>query len=146
MTQKLKLTSAAALVATSIAAPAAAELRYENGSGGWVRLYGQFNPSVISVDDGQQRTTKFTDSSISSSRIGIRGGQDFGANTFLFRFETSLNLPGSADIDQNGRNTSGWSRSNIRYVDFALRGGYGTFSAGQGSRPLARMPSPSLSS
>lgn len=133
MSQKLKLTSAVALVSASIAVPAAAELRYENGSGGWVRLYGQFNPAVTSVDDGQQRETNVTDSSISSSRIGVRGGQEFGANTFLFRFETSLNLPGSADINQNGRNTSGWSRENIRYVDFALRGTYGTFSAGQGS-------------
>lgn len=133
MTRTLKLTSAAALIATGIAAPAAAELRYENGSGGWVRLYGQFNPAITRVDDGQQTETNVTDSSISASRIGVRGAQDFGANTFLFRFETSLNLPGSADIDQNGRNTSGWSRSDIRYVDFALRGNYGTFSAGQGS-------------
>ncbi|GAB5436735.1 porin [Falsiruegeria mediterranea] len=133
MSQKLKLTSAAALVATSIAAPAAAELRYENGNGGWVQLYGQFNPAITSVDDGQQSETNVTDSSISNSRIGVRGGQEFGANTFTFRFETGLSLPGSADIDQFGRNTSGWSREDIRHIDFALSGNYGKFSAGQGS-------------
>lgn len=133
MSQKLKLTSAVALVATGIAAPAAAELRYENASGGWVQLYGQFNPAITSVDDGQQTETNVTDNESSNTRIGLRGGQDFGAQTFTFRFETSLGLPSSASIDQTGRNTSGWSRENIRHIDFALAGSYGKFSLGQGS-------------
>lgn len=133
MTLNLKLSSAAAVLAATTAIPAAAELKYENNSGGYVLLYGQFNPALISVDDGQQTETRVLDNDLSNSRVGLRLMQPFGQNEFTFRFETALGLPNSSEWNQLGTNFSGWTREDIRHVDFALKGNWGKFSAGQGS-------------
>ena len=133
MNSYFKPTSAAAIVVTATATSAFAELKYENNSGGYVELYGQFNPALISVDDGQETETRVLDNDLSNSRVGLRLMQPFGTNEFTFRFETGLGLPGSASADQFGTNSDGWSREDIRHVDFALKGGWGKFSAGQGS-------------
>ena len=133
MTVKLKLTSMAAALAASTAIPAAAELKYENNSGGYVLLYGQLNPALISVDDGQDTDTRVLDNDLSNSRVGLRLLQPYGSNEFTFRFETALGLPNSSEWNQLGTNFSGWTREDIRHVDFALKGSYGKFSAGQGS-------------
>ena len=123
----------AAVLAATTAIPAAAELKYENNSGGYVLLYGQFNPALISVDDGQQTETRVLDNDLSNSRVGLRLLQPFGQNEFTFRLETALGLPNSTEWNQLGTNFSGWTREDIRHVDFALKGGWGKFSAGQGS-------------
>jgi hypothetical protein len=47
MTLNLRLPSVAALLAATTAIPAAAEMKYENNSGGYVLLYGQLNPAII---------------------------------------------------------------------------------------------------
>ncbi|WP_170414372.1 porin [Ruegeria atlantica] len=133
MTVKLKLSSVAAVLAMTTAIPAAADLKYENNSGGSVELYGQFDPVIVSVDDGQETETRLLDNDLSNSRVGLRVIQPYGSNEFMFRFETGLGLPSTASANQNGTNTSGWSREDIRHVDFSLKGGYGKFSAGQGS-------------
>ncbi|NVO55650.1 porin [Rhodobacteraceae bacterium B1Z28] len=129
----LKRSSVAAVLAATTAVPAAAELKYENNSGGYVLLYGQLNPALISVDDGQESETRVLDNDLSNSRVGLRLLQPFGNNEFTFRFETGLGLPGSASANQFGTNADGWNREDIRHVDFALKGGWGKFSAGQGS-------------
>ncbi len=133
MTLNLKTSSVAALLAATTAIPAAAELKYENNSGGYVELYGQFNPALISVDDGQETETRVLDNDLSNSRVGLRLMQPYGDNEFTFRFETGLGLPNSSEWNQQGTDFSGWTREDIRHVDFALKGGYGKFSAGQGS-------------
>ncbi|WP_170382735.1 porin [Ruegeria atlantica] len=133
MTQKLKLSSIAAVLAATTAIPAAAELKYENNSGGYVLLYGQLHPALISVDDGEETDTRVLDNDLSNSRVGLRLMQPYGANEFTFRFETALGLPNSTEWNQDGTDFSGWTREDLRHVDFALKGNYGKFSAGQGS-------------
>ncbi len=133
MTFNLKLSSAVAILAATTAIPAAAELKYENNSGGYVLLYGQLNPALIAVDDGQDTDTRVLDNALSNSRVGLRLLQPFGSNEFTFRFETGLGLPSSSEWNQLGTDFSGWTREDIRHVDFALKGGWGKFSAGQGS-------------
>lgn len=130
---RTKATSSAALMASALAFPAAAELKYDNKSGGSVVLYGQFNPAIISVDDGQETETNVRDYDASNSRVGLRLEQPYGNNTFRFRFESALGLPNSTETSQNGNDYSGWTREDIRHVDFSLEGDWGTFSAGQGS-------------
>ncbi|SHE55899.1 Outer membrane protein (porin) [Ruegeria intermedia] len=133
MTFNLRLPSAAALLAATTAIPAAAEMKYENNSGGYVLLYGQLNPAIISVDDGQESDTRLLDNDLSNSRVGLSLMQPFGQNEFTFRFETALGLPNSTEWNQNGTDFSGWTREDIRHVDFGLKGSWGKFSAGQGS-------------
>ena len=133
MTRRLKRISTVAILAATTAIPAKAELKYDNSSGGYVLLYGQFDPVIVSVDDGQETKTRLLDNDLSNSRVGLRLMQPYGSNEFMFRFETGLALPSTGTANQDGTNTEGWSREDIRHVDFSLEGGYGKFSAGQGS-------------
>lgn len=133
MTVKSTVPSIVVVLAATTAIPAAAELKYENNSGGYVELYGQLNPAIVSVDDGEETETRLLDNDLSNSRVGLRLMQPYGNNEFTFRFETGLGLPGTGTANQDGTNTNGWTREDIRHVDFALKGSYGRFSAGQGS-------------
>ncbi len=133
MTVTLRKPSVAALLVVSTAIPAAAELKYDNNSGGYVELYGQFNPAIVSVEDGEETETRLLDNDLSNSRVGLFLFQPYGSNEFTFRFESGLGLPSTATANQDGTNTNGWTREDIRHIDFALKGGYGKFSAGQGS-------------
>ncbi|MDP5215909.1 porin [Ruegeria sp. 2205SS24-7] len=133
MTKTLRAVSLTALMVSAFAAPAAAELKYENNSGGYVKLYGQLNPAIISVDDGQETETNVRDYDASNSRVGLEVIQPYGANTFQFRFETALGLPNSTETSQLGNDFGGWTRQDIRHVDFSLKGDWGKVSAGQGS-------------
>ncbi len=126
----LHICSALALLAS----PAAAELKYENNSGGSVRLYGQFNPAIVSVDDGQHTETNLVDNDLTNSRVGLEVLQPFGDNMFGFKFETGLSLPNSTEYDQDGHSMSdGWDRTDLRHIDFWLSGDWGKASVGQGS-------------
>lgn len=133
----IPFTAAAALAA--VAAPASAQLVYENGSGGNVRLYGQFNPSYLRFDDGVDTTGKIADNTNSNSRVGLALTQPFGANTFRFNFETALGLRPSAGLSQTATpDVLDWRRTNIRLVDFSLETeNYGTFYLGQGETATA---------
>ncbi len=119
----------------ALAAPVAAELKYENASGGSVRLYGQFNPAIVSVDDGDHTETNLVDNDLSNSRVGLELLQPYGQGLmFGFKFETALSLPNSTEYDQDGHSfTDGWDRTDIRHVDFWLSGNWGKVSVGQGS-------------
>lgn len=124
-----------AALAAGLALPAAAEMKYDNDSGGSVRFYGQFNPAYLSFDDGVSTTSEIVDNTHSNSRVGVWMSQQFGENEFTFNFETALGFRPSAGLSQNftpkGVN---WQRTSIRKVDFAYHTArYGTFSAGQGS-------------
>lgn len=60
------------IAAMTFSSAASAQLLYENQSGGSVQLYGQFNPAIISVDDGQETETNIRDNDLSRSRVGLR--------------------------------------------------------------------------
>lgn len=122
-------------LAASLALPAAAEMKFDNGSGGSVLLYGQLNPAYLSFDDGVSSTSAVVDNSHSNSRVGLWLRQPFGENEFTFNFETALGLRPSAALSQNFTPKGiAWRRTNLRKVDFAYRTArYGTFSLGQGS-------------
>ncbi len=116
------------------ATPAVAELKYSNGSGGTVTLYGQLNPSFQSVDDGVESYRNLTDSSHSNSRLGIKVDQPYSWGTLGFNFETSIGAPGSSSFSQTDSPDFEWDRTKIRKVDFEVRTeSAGTFYIGQGS-------------
>ncbi len=133
MSRNFRISVSGAALVAGLVSPAAAELKYENNSGGYVLLYGQLHPALISVDDGQQTETRLLDNDLSNSRVGLRLMQPYGSNEFTFLLETALGLPNSTEWNQLGTSFSGWTRTDIRHVDFALEGSYGKFSAGQGS-------------
>ncbi len=128
-------------LAAGLALPAAAEMKFDNDSGGSVLLYGQLDPAYLSFDDGVSRTGEVVDNTNSNSRVGLWYRQPMGENQFSFNFETALGLRPSAGMSQ-GRTPKwvNWQRTSLRKVDFALKTArYGTFFAGQGSmRPQRR--------
>jgi hypothetical protein len=123
------------LIAASLAVPAAAEMKFDNGSGGSVLLYGQLDPAYLSFDDGVSSTSEVVDNTNSNSRVGLWLRRSYGEDSFSFNFETALGLRPSAGLSQNFTpKWANWQRTSIRKVDFAYKSAqYGTFSAGQGS-------------
>ncbi|MFC3119332.1 porin [Jhaorihella thermophila] len=135
MKQKRLLPVVAATVATGLAVPAAAEMKYENGSGGSVVLYGQFNPAYQSVDDGVKSYSNLVDNTNSKSRVGLWLRQEMANGTLSFNFETALGLRASAGMTQGSKpDWINWNRKSLRKADFAwATDQYGKFSFGQGS-------------
>ena len=134
MKQILKISCAAAALATA-AVPAAAEYKFENGSGGSLKFYGQFSPAYTSVDDGVSSTSTVVDNAHSGSRVGVKYSQPIGQDTFTFTFETALGLRSSAGVSQTFTPKGAeWERTNLRKIDFGYQSArYGNFSIGQGS-------------
>ncbi|TDK49814.1 porin [Antarcticimicrobium luteum] len=134
MTEILRATAAAALMAAGAVGPALAGPTYENASGGSFTFYGQFNPSYLSVDDGVNSHNEIVDNVNSNSRVGFYLRQPVGASKFQFRFETGFGFKSSSAVGQTStpKNVN-WDRTDLRHVDFSLSGAYGTISAGQGS-------------
>ncbi len=135
MTLQTKITSALALAAVGFAAPAAAELKYENQSGGSVKIYGQFSPAYQYFDDGAQSKSTFVDNANSNSRVGLLLLQPYDQGTFSFKFETAFGLRSSDAVTINTTpDGASWSRSNLRHIDFAFdTNSYGKIYVGQGS-------------
>jgi hypothetical protein len=134
MPMKIQTSAIAALLA-SIAAPALAEMKYDNGAGGTALLYGQFDPAYLSFDDGVSTISKIVDNVNSNSRVGFYLIQPYGENTFRFNFETALGFRPSSGVNQTSTPSAlDWDRTSIRKVDFSLAtASWGTFYAGQGS-------------
>lgn len=128
-------TAAIALITAAAAAPASAELKYENGRGGSVTVYGQLNPGYLSFDDGVSTTRELVDNAHSPSRVGLLLLQDYDAGTFSFNFETALGLRSSDGFDQTFTpGGADWSRTDLRRLDFAFASRtWGKISVGQGS-------------
>ncbi|MEP3333772.1 porin [Sedimentitalea sp.] len=118
-----------------LANTAAAEMKYENGNGGSVLLYGQLDPAYLSFDDGVETTSDFVDNSASNSRVGLWLRQDYGANVLSFNFETALGFRQSGGLSQIFTPKAvNWQRTSIRKVDLSFKTDrFGTFYAGQGS-------------
>ncbi|WP_406649790.1 porin [Aliisedimentitalea scapharcae] len=135
MTNVFKISSVAVALSALVAGPAAAEMKYDNGSGGSVLLYGQLSPAYVWVDDGVSTYSNLVDNGHSNSRVGLWVTQPVGQDTFTFNFETALGLRQSFAVSQNftpkGVN---WSRTFLRKIDFAYNSDqYGKVSFGLGS-------------
>jgi hypothetical protein len=99
-------------------------------------IYGQLNLGVLSIDDGVDSNSYFTDNDNSNSRVGFwYSFPSTGTSQLKFNFETGLGLSGSAGVTpEKDELTSHYSRREIRKLEFIYtRDGAGQFSAGQGS-------------
>ncbi|AAV95554.2 porin [Ruegeria pomeroyi] len=135
MTRQIKTATAVALVAAMAAVPAAAELKWDNASGGYVKIYGQFSPAWQSVDDGVQSKDSFVDNAHSNSRVGLWVVQPMYQGTFKFNFETAFGLRSSGGVSQtNTPKGADWDRTDLRKIDFSYASeSWGTIYVGQGS-------------
>ena len=124
-----------ALLTAVAATKASAELRYETGDGGYMLLYGQFDPAHLSFDDGVSTTSETADNTNSNSRVGFWYRQITDSGEFSINLETSLGLRQSGLVSQNRTPDSiDWQRTNIRKVEAIWKGNrYGTIYLGQGS-------------
>ena len=124
-----------ALIGSALATPAAAELKYENQSGGYVKLYGQFSPTFQSVDDGVDTYDNVLDNSHSNTRVGMTVVQPMEGGTFEFNLETGLGWTNTAGVSQESQSTGlDWERTSIRKVDATFEGdSWGKIYIGQGS-------------
>lgn len=135
MTVSLKNLSAFSAIAAALALPAAAQLKYENGSGGYVSLYGQFSPAYQYADDGIDTQGTLVDNAHSNSRVGLWVIQPYAQGTFSFNFETALGLRPSDGVTVNSTpDAFDWDKTKLRKVDFAFGDEtWGKIYAGQGS-------------
>lgn len=135
MTAFLRTSIVSAAVAGCVVLPVQAEMKYDNESGGFVKLYGQFNPAFQSVDDGVSSTNTLVDSAHSNTRVGVWVNQPMGTGTFTFNFETALGLRSSDGVTRTTTPKGlDWSRTKLRKIDFGYNSGtYGKFFLGQGS-------------
>jgi Gram-negative porin len=135
MIQSTRVRVTVAALLTTLAMPAAAQLKYENSSGGSALFYGQFDPAFVNFDDGVSSTGELVDNTNSNSRVGFWLRGQTGGNELSFNFETALGLRPADGLSQTvtpkGVN---WQRTSIRKVDFSLNTERaGRFSLGQGS-------------
>lgn len=114
---------------------ALAETVFESSSGGSIKFYGQIDPAVTSFDDGSTKTTQFSDSGTSRSRVGLRFEQPFDENEVRVLLETSLGLGQSGKFSQTrSPEVLKWERTELRRADFQFETArLGTFYFGQGS-------------
>ena len=99
-------------------------------------FYGQLNLGLVSVDDGVDRNSAFTDNDNSNSRIGLSMTQALqNGSDLTLTFETGLGLTGSSSL--NGQDSSfdaEYRQTELRKLDLRYRTPtMGTFSFGQGS-------------
>ncbi|MCE8506887.1 hypothetical protein KBY28_00345 [Ruegeria pomeroyi] len=135
MTRQIKTATGAALLAAITAVPAAAELKWDNASGGYVQIYGQVSPAWQSVDDGVQSKDTFVDNAHSNTRVGLWVVQPMYQGTFKFNLETALGLRSSGGVSQtNTPKGADWDRTDLRKIDFSYASeSWGTIYVGQGS-------------
>jgi len=134
---RILATLTAGLVAAA-ASPAFAQykgLTFTNESGWTTRLYGQINLTYQGVDDSVETYNNFVNNGNSTSRVGIWVEQPTGqGNRFRFNFETALGIQGTAVTNQlTSPPWINWERTDIRKLEVAYSGNFGTIWAGQGS-------------
>lgn len=99
-------------------------------------FYGQLNLGVVSVDDGVDSNSAFTDNDNSNSRIGLTMTQALQNGSELkLTLETGLGLTGSSSLNGQDNDFDGeYRRTELRKLDLSYRTPtMGTFSFGQGS-------------
>lgn len=123
------------ITVVGINTPAFAELKWDNSSGGYIKMYGQLSPSFQTVDDGVQSTDTLVDNAHSNSRVGMWLMQPTGQGQFSFNFETALGWRQSGAVSQVSKPQSwAWDKENIRKVDFTFANeNWGKVYIGQGS-------------
>ena len=97
--------------------------------------YGQFNPAIVSFDDGGSTKTTFTDNASSNSRIGFDMDIDYpDQGTLRLKFETALGFRQSSGISQTSTPPEWrYGRANLRKLEAIWTADYGVISVGQGS-------------
>ena len=117
------------------ALPAWAEdLTFTHSSGATATFYGQVNLTFQSVDDGVESYDEFVDNSNSVSRVGLWIDVPVGENELRFNLETGLGLKNTADTSQDDDvDWIDWQRTDIRKLEVAFSGNFGTIWVGQGS-------------
>ncbi|MEP1765641.1 MAG: porin [Sulfitobacter sp.] len=99
-------------------------------------FYGQLNLGVLSVDNGADSETAFTDNDNSNSRVGLVFRQDLSnGGQFRFHFESALGLTGSSSINGDDSDLDlDYNRRELRKLELIYQTAtIGTFSFGQGS-------------
>lgn len=131
----MKAIFSAFVALSGLATPVLAEFKWDNQSGGHVRIYGQVSPVYQSVDDGVGSTSGLVDNSHSNTRVGLWVVQPMTSGTFRFNLETALGLRGSGGVSQTSKpDPVNWERTDIRKVEVIFEGdSWGTLSVGQGS-------------
>jgi predicted porin len=132
VTRRIALVHVAATGGMLLSAAASAQT-YENDTGGSVRFYGQFSPTWLSFNDGQETTDTLADNANSNTRLGFALKQPFGDNTLTLTFETSLGLVQTSEIS-NGDIPKwiDWQRTDLRLFEAAWSANFGTVTFGQG--------------
>ena len=101
---------------------------------GVITLYGQFNPTYQSFNDGDWTTDGIVDNGNWNSRLGFLVYKPLGDFTLRGRFESGLTQRNSALVTQNSTpSLTDWRRTLLRWFEVAADSPYGTLSAGQGS-------------
>ena len=130
---------AALLMAAAASAQGLPPIEWKFANGGALTFYGQINMGVLQYDDGiDSETYGPIDNDNSSTRVGLRFTQTFGAWTFENVNEVKYAPYSTADINilQQSPTAEDWEFDNddIRKIDFTLEHDrYGKFWAGQGS-------------
>jgi hypothetical protein len=97
-------------------------------------LYGQFSPTVLSVDDGVSSYFSVRDDSHATSRLGMDLSRQLGARTIRWTLESGLALPTTAGTSQGSVNDRwAFGDATIRKAELRLTGPLGEWSLGQGS-------------
>ncbi|WP_161555922.1 porin family protein [Mangrovicoccus ximenensis] len=124
--------------ATALASGAATAQTFTSEGGSTVTFYGQIDPTLQSVDDGDDTDTdtKLVDNAASNSRLGFRidiPTQE--SDKITLWFETALGFAQSGALTQDGDfDGIDWTRRSLRHVEAIYDSKrFGTFSAGQGS-------------
>ena len=125
------IVSGGVLLAASASASAQT---YENETGGSARFYGQFSPTWLSFDDGEDTTDTLADNANSNTRLGFVITQPMGENELTLTFETALGLVQTSEISNDDiPDWIDWQRTDLRKFEAAYAGALGRISFGQGS-------------
>ena len=127
-------TALASATMLTFAAPAFADLKYANDTGGSVQFYGQLSPAYLNVDDGEDTDGNLVDNARSNSRVGLNLDQKLDNGQKLrFKFETALGAPQSSKFSLDEEPTWEWQRTSVRKLELIWSGTFGAVSVGQGS-------------
>ncbi len=134
MTRAVTLFGTGTTLAALTMATTAMGQSYSNDTGGSVTFYGQASPAYLQFDDGEKSYGDLVDNTRSNTRVGFLLDQVLGnGQKLVFNFETALGAPGSSSFSQDSDPVWTWEKTDLRKIDLAWSGTFGTFSIGQGS-------------
>jgi hypothetical protein len=117
-----------------LGASSAGAQTFENETGGTARFYGQFSPSYLSFDDGEETTGEFVDNANSNTRLGFVIEQPAWGGGLVLTFETALGFVQTSEVSQTYTPPAlAWERTDLRKFEAAYSSDFGKFTIGQGS-------------